>query len=202
MAAMATEPPYPRCFNLTLKDDSTKIFNIEIHKRVVDWADMEQKVTEKVCRTFGIDSRDVKSVLFYENRDNLPICHGADDLVDAHTNAACQSKWKDGDPPFILPLEVEFTYPDALPSNLPVSTVVSLPTVEQQQYVPLNQKHKWLDTAIRDLMVRHLSADEKYGVYFPCKVSGRSDRLSYQGQLIQSEHAMEQCVKAVMDLRI
>ena len=110
MAAMATEPPYPRCFNLTLKDDSTKIFNIEIHKRVVDWADMEQKVTEKVCRTFGIDSRDVKSVLFYENRDNLPICHGADDLVDAHTNAACQSEWKAGDPLFILPLEVQFTY--------------------------------------------------------------------------------------------
>ena len=62
---MATEPPYPRCFNLTLKDDSTKNFNIVINKRVVDDPDMmEQKVTEKVCRTFGINSRDVQSVCF------------------------------------------------------------------------------------------------------------------------------------------
>ena len=82
MAAMATEPPYPRCFNLTLKDDSTKNFNIVIHKRVVDGSDMEQKVTEKVCRTFGINSRDVQSVSFYENRLNRPFSHVADELVD------------------------------------------------------------------------------------------------------------------------
>ena len=61
MATMATEPPYPRSFNLTLKNDSNINFNIEIHKRVVDGPDMEQKVTEKVCRTFGINSRDVQS---------------------------------------------------------------------------------------------------------------------------------------------
>ena len=83
-AGMATEPPYPRCFNLTLKDDSTKNFNIEIHKRVVDGPDMEQKVTEKVCRTFGINSGDIQSVLVYENRLNRAFTHGADDLVDAH----------------------------------------------------------------------------------------------------------------------
>ena len=81
-AGMATEPPYPRWFNLTLKDDSTKNFNIVIHKRVVDGSDMEQKVTEKVCRTFGIHSRDVQSVSFYENRLNRPFSHVADELVD------------------------------------------------------------------------------------------------------------------------
>ena len=78
----ATEPPYPRCFNLTLKDDSIKNVNIVIHKRVVDGSDMEQKVTEKVCRTFGINSRDVQSVSFYENRLNRPFSHVADELVD------------------------------------------------------------------------------------------------------------------------
>mmetsp|Transcript_12086 Transcript_12086/g.46913 ORF Transcript_12086/g.46913 Transcript_12086/m.46913 type:complete len:205 (-) Transcript_12086:514-1128(-) len=49
-------------------------------------------------------------------------------------------------------------------------------------------------------MVRHLSGDEEFGVYFPCKLSGRSERLSYQGSYIQSQYAMQQCVKAVMDL--
>ena len=197
---MATELPYPLAFKLTLKGDPNTNFNIDINKRVAEATNVKEQVTEKVCATFRINSSSVQSVLFHENRLNGLFTLQADDIVDAHTRATRQANWNDGDPPFILPLEVEFTYPDALPSNLPVSTVVSLPTVEQQQYVPLNQKHKWLDTAIRDLMVRHLSADEKYGVYFPCKVSGRSDRLSYQGQLIQSEHAMEQCVKAVMDL--
>ena len=133
-AAMAIEPPYPRCFNLTLKGDPSKNFNIDINKRVADAPDMEQKVTEKVCRTFGITSRDVQSVLFHENRRNCLFTLQADDIVDAHTNAATQAKWKDGDPPFILALEVEFVYPNLLPAsnNLPVS----LPTVEQQQYVP------------------------------------------------------------------
>ena len=84
MAAPGWPPNHltPRCFNVTLKDDSTKNFNIEIHKRVVDGPDMEQKVTEKVCRTFGINSRDVQSVSFYENRLNRPFSHVADELVD------------------------------------------------------------------------------------------------------------------------
>ena len=110
MAAMATEPPYPLCFNLTLKGDPSKNFNIDINKRVADAPDMEQKVTEKVCRIFRINPRDVQSVLFYENRLNRLFTLGADDLVDAHTNAAWGSEWKAGDPPFILPLEVQFTY--------------------------------------------------------------------------------------------
>ena len=199
---MATELPYPLAFKLTLKGDPNTTFNIDINKRVAVATNVKEQVTERVCATFRIDSSSVQSVLFHENRLNGLFTLQADDIVDAHTTAARLSNWKDGDPPFILPLEVEFTYPDALPSNLPVSTVVSLPTVEQQQYVPLNQKHKWLDTAIRDQMVMHLSGDEKYGVYFPCKVSGRSQRLRYeeQGDFIQSEYAMEQCAKAVMEL--
>ena len=197
---MATEPPYPRCFNITLKDDSTKNFNIEIHKRVVDGPDMEQKVTEKVCRTFGINSRDVQSVLFYENRLNRPFTYGADDLVDAHTNAACQSEWKAGDPPFILPLEVQFTYSNVPSSNLNASTVVSLTTVEQQQLVSADERHTWLDTEIRSLMVLHLSGDEEWGVYFPCKVPAKAKpRLRYQGIRIQHVDAMTACRDAVIN---
>ena len=87
-----------------------------------------------MCRTFGITSRDVQSVLFYENHLNRLYSHGADDIVDEHKNAARQANWNDGDPPFILSLEVECTYSNVLPSNLPVSTVVFLLTVDQQQH--------------------------------------------------------------------
>ena len=76
-AAMAIEPPYPRCFNLTLKGDPSKNFNIDINKRVADAPDMEQKVTEKVCRTFEINPRNVQSVFFYENRLNRLFTLGA-----------------------------------------------------------------------------------------------------------------------------
>ena len=51
-----------------MKGDPNTNFNIDINKRVAAAPDMEQRVTEKVCRTFGITSRDVQNVLFYENR--------------------------------------------------------------------------------------------------------------------------------------
>jgi len=142
----------------------------------------------------------VQSVKFHEKRLNRIVTHtGADDIVAAHKNAARQANWKDGDPLFILSLEVEFTYSNVLPSNLPVSTVVSLPTVEQQQHVPLDQRHGWLNEVIRDLMVLHLSGDEEWGVNYTCKNPRKAmPRLRYQGDAIQVPAALEEIKKAVM----
>ena len=55
---MVTEPPYPLEFELTLKGDPNKNFYIDINERTARADDVKQKITEKVCETFGINSCD------------------------------------------------------------------------------------------------------------------------------------------------
>ena len=61
---MATEPSFTRSLRLALKDYPNISYSIQIHKRVADALDMEQKVMEKVCRTFGINSSEVERRCF------------------------------------------------------------------------------------------------------------------------------------------
>lgn len=43
-------------------------------------------------------------------------------------------------------------------------------------------------------MIKHLLADEKYGVYFPRKLSqSAAEKLAYRGNSTQSQKAMEEC---------
>ena len=67
---MVTEPPHPLEFELTLKGDPNKNFYIDINERTARADDVKQKITEKVCETFGINSCDVQSVKFHEKRLN------------------------------------------------------------------------------------------------------------------------------------
>ena len=87
MARMVTEPPYPLEFELTLKGDPNNNFYIDINERTARADDVKQKITEKVCETFGINSCDVQSVKFHEKRLNRIVTHtGVDDILDAHKN--------------------------------------------------------------------------------------------------------------------
>ena len=74
----------------------------------------------------------MQQVLFFENSQIGEVTHEAGDLVEAHTYAATQSGWQPERMPFVLHLEVQFTHSNILPSNLPASTVGSVPSVEQQ----------------------------------------------------------------------